>query len=153
VEKTKEVKSSFENESKQIDSVLEKVVGKKPPASLVELKSESALESEMKAFEKRKSALIEQDDKEVKKRQQEFAQAMQKLRKDTAAFLKREGMPASSFLEVKNKYADGHLDRFYEDSRRLVNKVRAMANSIHSQSEIVIDGVHKKLADLQNHHV
>ena len=153
VERTKEAKSSFENESLQIDSLLQRVVGKKPLTSLVELKSASALESERKAFENRKAALIEKDGKELAQRQREFAQAMQKLRKDTAAFVKREGMPAASFLEVKSKYSDGNLDQYYEDSHRLVDQVRSLAHSVHSQSEAIISGVHKKITELQSSHV
>ena len=150
LDKTKEVKSAFENDSLQIDSLLQKVVGKKPSSSLVELESASAIATEREAFEKHKTALLEQDGSEVAKRQREFAQAMQKLRRDTASLLKKEHVPPS-FLEIQSKYADGNLEQYFDDSHRLVDQVRELADSIHSQSEVVVEGIHKKLVALQEH--
>jgi hypothetical protein len=151
IEKTKEARSSFERESSDIDSLLQRVVARpsKAESSLVELKSASTLESERRAFEERRSALLQKDSQDVSKKQEAFNQAMDKLRKDTAALVRGKGPSPASFIQVKSKYSDENLNEFYSDAEKIVDQVREMGQSIHSESEVVIDGVHKKILELQ----
>ena len=150
LEKTKAARSEFERESSQIDSLLERVVGRPERASLVELKSASQLASERRAFEQRKTALLQKDNAEVSAKEEEFKKAMKKLRQDTASLV-GSSKPAS-FIEVKSKYADGNIQQFYADSQALVDKVRSVAESIRTDSEVVVNDVHKRLLDIQTHH-
>jgi hypothetical protein len=148
LKKTRQSRSEFERDSKQIDSLLQRVVGSPEKSSLVEVKSASQLGAEIRAFEQRKAALLQKDSQDVAAKQKEFNSAMAKLRQDTAALVRSK--PAS-FLEMKSKYSDGNLDQFYIDSKAIVDEVRGLADSIRSKSEVIVDGVHKQLLEPHQH--
>lgn len=150
IEKTQEVKSEFEQKSLKIDSLLERVVKKPSRSSLVEVKSGATLESELKAFEKRRAALLEKDNKDVTEKQKEFNQAMQKLKRDTNALLRPK---SSSFLELGNKYADGHLNDYFEDSQHIVQSLHDSTGALQEKTHAMLADIHRQLLEHQHHAV
>lgn len=148
IEKTQEVKSEFVEKSRNIDSLLERVVKEPSRSSLVEVKSAATLESELRAFEKRRAALLEKDNKDVTEKQKEFNQAMQKLKRDTNALLRPK---ASSFLELRNKYSDGHLNDYFEDSQRIVQSLHDSAGALKEKTQAMMADIHRQLLEHQHH--
>jgi hypothetical protein len=150
IEKTQELRSEFEQKSLNIDSLLERVVKQPSHSSLVELKSEATVESEVKAFEKRRAALLQKDNKDVTEKQREFNQAMQKLKRDTNALLRPK---SSSFLELRNKYADGHLNDYFEDSQHIVQSLHDSAGALKEKTQAMLADIHRQLLEHQHHAV
>jgi hypothetical protein len=134
IAKVKETESSFREKSLMIDHTLKQVIEKKSDPhqpSLIQVKSAAALASEMKAFETRKAALLEKDDKLVREKKAAFDKAMEKLSKDTTVLL-RHKKRSSSFLQFQKRNVEdkNQIDKFFEAPFKQIKRIHKVVNEI-----------------------
>ena len=135
MDETRQAKAALERESAEIDEKLNSVVGKtsKPKAAMLQVKSKATLESEQRAFEKRRAALIERNARELAEKKDRFNEALARLRRDSASMLVKKTGP-SSFLEV-GKGAPANVkpvevEKFFAESKALVDRVHKVVEGL-----------------------
>lgn len=129
IEQTKQAKADLDRESLKIDAELSSVVGKPGNAGFVQLKSQATLASERRAFEERRSALIERNAKDLSQKKTRFNDALERLRRDSASLLVKKQVVdlPSSFIQLD---APPAVAKFFSESQALLDRVHKAVDAI-----------------------